>query len=1171
MNAIPGMTPEGVSRGMNSRDSLKTLAAEVASVLKNGWPGRVSAPRNAMVDKHTSGIPYAGPGAPPTKKSSYFRRSAMPFSYGGKDFVVCWAIPIEAYADNSEWHLEVWNATDNWRTVVLRVDLDDSVEDARDFEIGMTKMYDAIYVVLEREVKTNRTTGLGPLTGNFVMSWDTTTSSWKFREMMFSEAPTATLSSCADTTTPNFKPRAGHRMVEWCGRLWLFGGYNTDTDEYYNDLWYSYDGKVWTQQTSISSSMPGIAGRTAFGMVVMSGYLVIMGGEGAGMTTLDDVWCCSYENGTVSMSLVNTFAALGLTGSTGRSGFSLSVSETGSSLYSLAWAVGGKDDSTYLGDHFCVKCIPGNPIGSRIELIPNGGSSTYPWGTKIAYHTSVVHRLAGGSQKLYLMGGYDGTDRFDTVYSVNVEGAMPNMLTFALVTDTAAFGERSGHASAVFDGKMLVIAGYTTDYKNDTYSSDDGGATWSQETASAAFSARSDPGLCVYKGMLVLTTGVGNSVAGDMFTSLDGVTWTSATFGLPVGMFFSYAVTYVKRTPKTISTYDDYDFPPWRDIGTKAVVPAHERLISGTVWLSAGGSLIGSQTYFAQELAIGSVIRIAGDSRVFTVYQINNNTQAYVYNDDVLTYADAECTLCPPVESALVTNEFEEGECEGIDDTDHRLLIQIEGTGTVGLPVISLSSYQAMARGANYIRVYRTLQGATSTIAAGLAQHYLVDIPLRTDYDDTESYVFADDTSDAAIEGETNFLEVTGYSPPPFGRYIFYDSTTGLCWIGGDPENEGYWYHSATPVNVANPQKYASWFDPTSMFATTDPHDGQKATGIQSLGGDLYFFKQRSIYVLDNGSIDGKPRCISRTIGCAFPKTLVAADVPRIGGMVLLFVSELGPAYISAGGKVSLFREYAIGELSEGGQIHETSAGEQTSWRGRNQVWASYWNNTWWVLYSNTPTYLDSTPFDSRCFGFWFGYDDTGYGSFEVEFPTHDGVHYYQPLMLFPIDGTTAYTLSHDNNHPTGTRYRLTRFMHPLYYQDSHVAIGETLTIPYTHTVQTRYLYGGPMRNSRSTLVKVFPFLKFADTDGLSFVVNADGSRTSVSVPYDQERQSGVFNTGMENYRHHLALHMREGLFGDFFDVTTAKVVPSTGVYEYEGVVLAAQPTGREDEFTSGY
>ncbi|PUA27948.1 MAG: hypothetical protein B0W54_15680 [Cellvibrio sp. 79] len=91
---------------------------------------------------------------------------------------------------------------------------------------------------------------------------------------------------------------------------------------------------------------------------------------------------------------------------------------------------------------------------------------------------------------------------------------------------TDKFLDRDGAAAVVFKGKLWLIGGSETGYKNDVWSSVDG-ANWKKETAQAAFSARKYHRVAVFNNELWLVGGLtNNGRTNDIWSSTDGVNWS---------------------------------------------------------------------------------------------------------------------------------------------------------------------------------------------------------------------------------------------------------------------------------------------------------------------------------------------------------------------------------------------------------------------------------------------------------------------------------------------------------------------------------------------------------------------------------------------------------------------------------------------------------------------
>ena len=132
-------------------------------------------------------------------------------------------------------------------------------------------------------------------------------------------------------------------------------------------------------------------------------------------------------------------------------------------------------------------------------------------------HTSAVF-----DNKLWVLGGYDGSSEDDVWYSE--DGA-----TWTQATATAGWSARHNHTSVVFDDKLWVIGGYDGDYEDDVWHSADG-ITWTRATATAGWSARSVHTSVVFDDKLWVIGGSdGSNRLDDVWHSADGITWTQAT------------------------------------------------------------------------------------------------------------------------------------------------------------------------------------------------------------------------------------------------------------------------------------------------------------------------------------------------------------------------------------------------------------------------------------------------------------------------------------------------------------------------------------------------------------------------------------------------------------------------------------------------------------------
>jgi hypothetical protein len=139
------------------------------------------------------------------------------------------------------------------------------------------------------------------------------------------------------------------------------------------------------------------------------------------------------------------------------------------------------------------------------------------------YHTSVVF-----DNKLWVIGGYSGNYRNDVWWSED-----GNAWTRA--TANAPWTARSGHTSVVFDNKIWVIGGaydYYGGYRNDVWWSEDG-SNWTRATANAPWTARYAHTSVVFDNKIWVIGGYTGGNRNDVWRSDDGSNWTQATANAP--------------------------------------------------------------------------------------------------------------------------------------------------------------------------------------------------------------------------------------------------------------------------------------------------------------------------------------------------------------------------------------------------------------------------------------------------------------------------------------------------------------------------------------------------------------------------------------------------------------------------------------------------------------
>jgi Kelch motif len=164
----------------------------------------------------------------------------------------------------------------------------------------------------------------------------------------------------------NVPARSGHAMVEFNGRLWLFGGYSGSWGTCKNDVWSSADGITWTCVTDSASFSPRIYHSAS----VFAGRMFVIGGR-TGTSHANDIWSSvdgvTWEKSSDSIS----FSA--------RCGHSSMV------FKNKLWIIGGLDDSYLpLNDAWCSSDgTKWTLVTDQAEFSPRQGHSGIVWANKI--------------------------------------------------------------------------------------------------------------------------------------------------------------------------------------------------------------------------------------------------------------------------------------------------------------------------------------------------------------------------------------------------------------------------------------------------------------------------------------------------------------------------------------------------------------------------------------------------------------------------------------------------------------------------------------------------------------------------------------------------------------------------------------------------------------------
>jgi len=114
-----------------------------------------------------------------------------------------------------------------------------------------------------------------------------------------------------------------------------------------------------------------------------------------------------------------------------------------------------------------------------------------------------------------------------TLYSL-LPAILFAQMSWTRACSCAAWTQRYGHTSVVFDNKMWVMGGTGDDYFNDVWYSTDG-VNWNQATINAGWSLRMFQTAINYDNKMWVMGGFGYVNLNDVWYSTNGVTWTQVT------------------------------------------------------------------------------------------------------------------------------------------------------------------------------------------------------------------------------------------------------------------------------------------------------------------------------------------------------------------------------------------------------------------------------------------------------------------------------------------------------------------------------------------------------------------------------------------------------------------------------------------------------------------
>lgn len=206
------------------------------------------------------------------------------------------------------------------------------------------------------------------------------------------------------TSSAPWDPRADFPAVTTPdGKVWIFGGYNYNTNAYYGDVWY-FTGTTWTQATSY----PGWTERTSLAAVVTpDGRLWVIGGYLYTGSRSKDVW---YSSNGSTWTQATSSAPW-----TARSDHQSVATSDGE-----IWVLGGYDGN-------CRNDVWYSTDGS----VWTQDAANAAWSPRSG-HTAVAVETV-----IYILGGYDGNNDLNDVWMGQAGAHTLLAATRQLVTNTA--------------------------------------------------------------------------------------------------------------------------------------------------------------------------------------------------------------------------------------------------------------------------------------------------------------------------------------------------------------------------------------------------------------------------------------------------------------------------------------------------------------------------------------------------------------------------------------------------------------------------------------------------------------------------------------------------------------------------------------------------------------
>lgn len=270
--------------------------------------------------------------------------------------------------------------------------------------------------------------------------------------------------------------RCYHETLNYADKMWVIGGYDSQSFVKKSDVYYSNNGVTWTVATTTAA----FGARLGFAAINYAGKMWVIGGSDSVGVEKADSW---YSTDGITWTLATDTAAFGA-----RRAMSYGV------YNNKMWLIGGVNGSDMLV--------------ADIYYSTNGVTWTVATTTP-AFGERMEAGFLNYAGKMWLIGGLDALRDYQDVWN-STDG-----ITWTQVNSSAAFGTghvRNNYCVNVYKGKMWLISGASL-YNNDAWYSTDG-ITWTAASTSIFRKAKQGHSTLVYKGALWSIGGISANEAG---------------------------------------------------------------------------------------------------------------------------------------------------------------------------------------------------------------------------------------------------------------------------------------------------------------------------------------------------------------------------------------------------------------------------------------------------------------------------------------------------------------------------------------------------------------------------------------------------------------------------------------------------------------------------------